>query len=273
MNLRSKFFVPSLLVRSRGAFASGAFLAMVLLAPFPGCTSTKNKEKEAEHQASSAGRIEMASQLVGSGEFKKAITVLYPLSKEMPQNEQVRMLLGSAYLGGGHIDAASREYRTVTLINERNYDATLNYGYTLILKKKFGEARKAFDSIFEAAMYPYMEKVHINYGLSYLEEKRCDLASKHFSQALQLDPTQVSAHFNLGKCHLISGKYKAATESLKKSVDFCPGCIEPNIELARAFYLGGQKKIAVKRLERLLAEKLDPTSEARTRKLLNDFRR
>lgn len=235
------------------------------------CKSSQGLHTESGTPGS--GRLELARQFVGTGDYKKAVTFLLPMVKENPRSVDALMLLGLSYLGIGNVDAASDTYRRVVVLEDDNYDAVLNLGYTLVLKGKQRDARIQFQQILDAKEYPYMERVQTNIGLSYLQENRCDRGMPHFQEAVKLDPTFVQAYFNMGRCQLLQGQPKAAKENLLKAVDFCPECLEPALELAKAQARTGEKKAAIARIEELLRGKLDTANEARTRKILKEIQR
>lgn len=244
------------------------FCCLVLLTfGLLGCASRK------EADTSTAGRLEVGRQFIDAGAFDRASAYLRQLSKEMPRNEDVHILLGLAYLGLANPAAAAQSFETALTINDDNEDAALNLSYSLILLRKYANARSVLEGVLDRGAYAYMERVQVNIGLAYMEEGNCTKAQVHFDKALVLDPTFVTAHFNSGKCWLKSGNHRAALASLKRAVDFCPGCIDPILELARARYAAGEQKEAVASLEKILRGKIDSKSAERTKKLLNELRR
>jgi Tfp pilus assembly protein PilF len=234
----------------------------------PACQSTPPEET-----GTLGAELEISRQFVQLGEYKRAVANLQALRRKHPENSSVNSMLGSAYMGLGDYNAAANSFGIALNSDEKNQDIRLNYAYSLIVLKRYEEARKNLDEISDHGYYPYMERVHLNYGLSYLEEKKCDLAEKRFSEALQLDPTFSTAYYNRGKCHLLQKQYSKAITSFRKAADFCPSCIPPQLELSRAYYLSGKKALAIEKLELLLRMKLDRTSRNQTTKLLNEFKR
>lgn len=240
-------------------------LALVIFCvPFGGCVSSETNQ--------SSGKIEVARQLVDSKDYVKAIKMLRELRLDHPGEVTVEMLMGNACLGLGDHAAALDAFRRAVDADKNNDDARLNYGYVLILHQRFAEARKMFDEILEENTYPYVERVHVNYGLSLMEEGSCDKAVDHFKQALRSNPTMVSAYFNLGKCQMRGQDYGQAIESLMKAVNFCPGCVDPVMELAKSYYLSGKKREGVAQLETFLSKDRDPDGRKRVRELLRKMK-
>lgn len=221
----------------------------------------------------SAGKIEVARQLVDSKDYVKAIQMLRGLQSSYPENETLEMLMGTACIGLGDYPAALLAFQKAVDINDKNQDGRLNLGYVRILLKQNAEARAEFDKILKDGSYASMERVHVNYGLSYMEEGNCVKAQDHFTEALRHNPTTVSAHFNLGKCHGRQRDYTAAIESFNKAVSFCPGCGDPALELAKTYYLAGQKKNAIASLQKLLKQTSDKATTSRAQTLLKRMQR
>jgi|GEM_PF-626441 len=248
-----------------------SFLSAVSLLPMAagvaGCQSSKEKDE------SVSGRLEFSKQFLASGDYRRAVQTLQAFVKENPRNAEAHNLLGLSYLGLGNAQAAANSFQTVVAIDKSNYDAGLNWSYALILVGKHENARKVLNDILDDGTYPYMERVHANMGLSYMEQNQCKLARIEFDKALLLDPTFVTAHFNSGKCSLKSKDFATAVASFRKAVDFCPGCLDPMLELARARYLVGEKKEARDSLQTLLRSRIDTASAERTRKLLQEMKR
>jgi superkiller protein 3 len=108
-----------------------------------------------------------------------------------------------------------------------------------------------------------MEKVHLNIGLSYLQEKNCQKALTYFNNALEIDPTYSAPYFNIGKCQTSAGRLREAQASFQRAVDFCPDCSEPLLELALVSARLGEKKKALAQLESLFRSKPGEALEQR----------
>jgi Tfp pilus assembly protein PilF len=240
------------------------FLAPLTCAIF-GLNSCASRKDSAADKA----QIEVVRQIVASGDYKKAIFFLQPLAKNEPKNEEIFSLLGLSYLGNGNTEPSIKAFERVVELNNKNYDAKLNLSYALITAKKYTESRKVLKEMLSDGEYIYPEKVHVNFGLSYLEQNNCQKATPYFEKSLILDPTMSIAHFNLGKCAMKGKNFKQAIVHFQQTVDFCPNCLEPVLELAKAQTFGGQKTLAIDSLERLLKTKLDKQSEAKTLRTLD----
>jgi Tfp pilus assembly protein PilF len=219
---------------------------------FTGCASTPKDTPQSRNQTAS---LELARQLVGQGEYQRAVQFLLPRSRQEDAAAEVHSLLGISFLGLNNPNVALKSFQTALKVDRNDDDARLNMGYTLILLGKLQESRVAFDDIIKRNKYLNMEKVHLNIGLSYLQEKKCQKAITYFNSALEIDPTYSAPYFNLGKCHTSAGRLREAQASFQRAVDFCPGCSEPLIELAHVSARMGEKSKALAQLESLFSLK------------------
>lgn len=224
------------------------------------CVSTKPDTPESRNQQAS---LELARQMVGQGEYQRAVQFLSPRSRSEDAPAEVHMLLGLAFIGLNNPDAAMRSFTNVLKIDASNDDARLNLGYTYVLLGKQAQARNLLSAILKGGKYQFPERVHLNIGLSYLQEKKCDKAIEEFRSALDVDPTYSAAYFNTGKCQVISGRLRDAQASFQRSVDFCPGCTDPQLELAAVTHKLGDRKKALSQLDLILKAKPDAETEKR----------
>jgi Tfp pilus assembly protein PilF len=224
------------------------------------CVSTKADTPESRNQLAS---LELARQMVGQGEYHRAVHFLSPRSRHPDAPAEVHMLLGLSFIGLSNPEAASKSFQTVINKQPENDDAQLNLAYTYILTGKNAAARNELSAIVKRGKYLFLERVHLNMGLAYLQEKRCDKATTEFKAALEIDPTYSAPYFNLGKCQLNSGRLAEAKASFQRAVDFCPGCLEPQLELAGVAHRLGDRRKALDHLDAILKAKPDPLIEKR----------
>jgi Tfp pilus assembly protein PilF len=217
-----------------------------------------------------AGELEIARQYNESGQYRRAVAALHELRRKQPQNATVEAYLGFAYMGLNNFKAASNSYERALQLEPKNDDVRMNFAYALIVQKRFMDARVQLKKIEEGGIYPYMEKVYVNDGLSYMEEKRCDLAHPRFDAAIKRDPVMTSAHFNKGRCYMTQQNYPKAVQSFLLAVDACQGCIDPYLELTKAYFKNGQPKIAREKLQAILMKGPDAATEARVKQILQE---
>jgi len=236
-----------------GFFAVLAFLSAA-------CTSTPKDTPQSRNQTAS---LELARQLVGQGEYQRAVHFLLPRSRQEDATSEVHSLLGISFLGLNNPNVALKSFQTALKVDGDDDDARLNVGYTLILLGRLKESRAALEEIVKRKKYLSMEKVHLNIGLSYLQEKNCSKAIPSFDTALEIDPTYSAPYFNLGKCHTSAGRLREAQASFQRAVDFCPGCSEPLLELALVSARLGEKNKALAQLPNLFRSKPSEAIEQR----------
>ena len=168
-------------------------------------------------------------------------------------------------MGINNPQAAARSFSAALQVNDDDDDARLNLGYTLIVLGQFKESRETLNRIIERKKYTLMEKVYLNLGLSFLQEKNCKKAVPHFQSALDIDPTYAAPYFNLGKCQASAGDLAGARSSFRRAVDFCPNCLDPQLELATVLARLGEKRNAKRAVESIL--KAEPNELLKRRAL------
>ncbi|MEY4064924.1 MAG: hypothetical protein RIR26_1132 [Pseudomonadota bacterium] len=243
---------------------------VTLIACVAGCTSLNNDTPEARGQTAS---LELARQMVGQGEYQRAIQFLLPRSRQSEATAEVHNLLGLSFLGIKNPSVALKSFQAALKADTSDDDIRVSIGYTQILLGRLEESRKTFNEIIERKQYPMMEKVYLNMGLSYLQEQKCDKAVPLFKAALDIDPTYSAPYFNIGKCEVLNGKFKEAQAAFQRSVDFCQGCIEPQLELAAVSLRLGDHKKAQGYLEKILQAKPTGVIEKRAMTLKKQIKR
>lgn len=239
------------------------FLAMIQIsALLGGCASTAPDTPQSRNRAAS---LELARQLVDQGEYQRAIQFLLPRSRAEDAFAEVHTLLGLSFLGINNPQAAARSFSTALQVDEGDDDARLNLGYTQIVLGQFEESRSTLNKIVARRKYPMMEKVYLNIGLSFLQEKNCNEAVSYFEKALDIDPTYAAPYFNIGKCQASAGRLGEAKGSFRRAVDFCPNCLDPQLELATVLARLGEKRNARLAVESIL--KAGPDGQLKKRAL------
>jgi Tfp pilus assembly protein PilF len=213
------------------------------------CATTAPDTPQSRNRAAS---LELARQLVDQGEYQRAIQFLLPRSRSEDAFAEVHTLLGLSFLGINNPQAAARSFSSALQVDDNDDDARLNLGYTLIVMGKYQESRAVLNEIVSRKKYALMEKVHLNLGLSFLQEKNCIKAVPYFQSALDIDPTYAAPYFNLGKCQASSGRLADAKGSFQRAVDFCPNCLDPQLELASVLARLGEKRNAKLAVESIL---------------------
>lgn len=226
------------------------------------CVSTTPDTPQSRNRAAS---LELARQLVDQGEYQRAIQFLLPRSRAEDALSEVHTLLGLSFLGINNPQAAARSFNAALQVDENDDDARLNLGYTLIVMGQYSASRETLEQIIDRKKYPLMEKVYLNLGLSYLQEKNCSKAVLYFQSALDIDPTYAAPYFNIGQCQMTEGRLKEAKASFRRAVDFCPNCLDPQLELASVLARLGEKRSAKVTVESIL--KAEPKGMLKKRAL------
>jgi len=243
---------------------------IILMACVNGCTTLSNDTPEARGQTAS---LELARQMVDQGEYQRAIQFLLPRARQSEATAEVHNLLGLSFLGINNPSVALKSFQAALKADPSDDDIRVSIGYTQILLGRLEESRKTFNEILERKRYAMMEKVYLNLGLSFLQEKKCDKAVELFKAALDIDPTYSAPYFNIGKCEILNGKWKEAQTAFQRSVDFCQGCMEPQLELAAVSLRLGEQKKAQGYLDQILKAKPTGVIEKKAMTLRKQIKR
>lgn len=238
------------------------FVIVHMSALLSACASTAPDTPQSRNRAAS---LELARQLVDQGEYQRAIQFLLPRSRSEGAFAEVHTLLGLSFLGINNPQAAARSFSSALQVDDSDDDARLNLGYTQIVMGEYEESRSTLNKIISRKRYPLMEKVYLNLGLSFLQEKNCKKAIPYFQSALDIDPTYAAPYYNIGKCQVSVGHLTEAKTSFRRAVDFCPNCLDPQLELASVLARLGEKRNAKVAVESIL--KAEPNKLLKRRAL------
>ena len=98
------------------------------------------------------------------------------------------------------------------------------------------------------------KEVRIRLGNSYYDMKRWDAAAAWYTEALELDPDNVSVRTDLGTAQLYQGQVESAIASYEKSLSLDPDHPQTLENLGIAHFIGtGDFESAIRIWQRLLA--------------------
>ncbi len=141
--------------------------------------------------------------------------------------------------GSAYVDLAWCYFNTVTFGWSQSPSQALEQAHDL--------AQKALS--LEASDYG----AHRLLGVVYIKWMQYDLAIKHLTRALELNPNDADSYDAMGAARLYSGQSQAATESLETALRFDPNP-RPDvfIHLGLAYYLAGRYDGAIATLQQSL---------------------
>lgn len=165
--------------------------------------------------------------------------------KEKFLNDYSFVRAGNEFFKAGEADNAIEEYNNALELNPNNVEAHLKLGFLFYNVK--GDPREGM-AHYEKAMKldPKDPRIHHDFGMALLYQKKYELAIKHLSMALQGMPqgidkqyNAVDMHYNLGMTLFYTGKIKESAVHLSKAVDLDPNNAQLHYKLAVALAAQG----------------------------------
>lgn len=162
-----------------------SFCALLFVGVGPSCAGMGGPS--ADERAERLNRTKsLAVAAVDNGEYRRAIDLLLPLSREASADYQLFTMLARAYEGLGVVDSAITAYESAIRTGYTSYDSHLGLAKLLMEQGKTGRALTEFQL---AARYGDREAiVHYNYGLALYELGRPREALGHWRRAQEIDP-------------------------------------------------------------------------------------
>ncbi len=138
-------------------------------------------DQEALHSA-----VNSLAKLYGEQKFNQLVAAAAPLLKEFPESSDLLNLLGSAYIGLRHFEAA-------------------------------------IDCFNKAISYrPDLEKLYVNLGTAYKFNGQLDEAVSNYQFAIEKNPAYAMAYYNLGTVHFLRGDTDSALDCFARTVSLAP---------------------------------------------------
>ena len=120
--------------------------------------------------------------------------------------------------------------------------------------------------------HPEDTEVRIRLGNSYYDMKRWDAAAAWYTEALELDPGNVSVRTDLGTAQLYQGQVESAIESYRKSLSLDPNHPQTLQNLGIAHYFSGELETAIRIWQRLLAAHPAHADKEKIEEFINNAR-
>lgn len=135
-----------------------------------------------------------------------------------PDNSEIYLSLGDAYMADGDLDNAIRAYCDSINVNSDDYRAYSKAGIALWEKDYLEEAIVAYHRAIE--LNPKYDIAHNNLGVIYLDGMGVpDEALPYFKKAVELNPNYTLAYFNAGRAAQIIGEDKQAASYYQMALD------------------------------------------------------
>lgn len=199
--------------------------------------------------------------LYEAGRYPEALKDLTNAYKINPRSPAITNALGLAYHARGRSDLAIKYLLESLSIDPSFTEARNNLVRIYIETKDFKSARQQLNLVKKDLTYSALDKVYINEGLFYYDQKQYSKALVPFEKAIDYGRENCAAHHLYGKSLFELKKYAEAATALDKAIVFCQktGSDEPHYLSALAHYRSGDKRKAAVRFDEIT--KLYPNGE------------
>jgi type IV pilus assembly protein PilF len=230
-------------------------LVSILAFIFVGCSST-------QHQVELSKRhLDLGNSFYAAGKYPQALKELLRAQKLNPHNPLIMNSIAITYQARGRGDLAIKNFRELLDISPNYTDARNNLVRVYIENKYFKEAEKELVKVKADLTYGSLDKVFLNEGLLYFDQKKYELAVEPFTKAIQYGRSSCSAQHFYGRTLFELKKYVEASMALDRAISFCQssGNDEPHYFSALSYYRSGDKRKAAVRFDEIV--KLYPNGQ------------
>ena len=220
-------------------------LAFLFFLSFLGCASlSEQQEKAALHQKVGVSFFE-------AGNYPRALAAFLTANELDPDNASIQNNLGLTYFMRERYDLSEKHFRRALEIEPSFTDARNNFGRLLIEVNRFSEAEVELKKVLSDLTYPALEKVYINMGLCYFNQKKYDQAREYFLKAVEEKQDSCVANNYYGRSLFELNDYKRALPALDRAVSYCQKSLydEPHYYSALTNYRMGEVKRSISRFE------------------------
>lgn len=135
-----------------------------------------------------------------------------------PENSEIYLSLGDAYMAEGDLDNAIRAYCDSISVNSEDYRAYAKAGIALWEKDFLEEAVVSYHRAIE--LNPEYDIAHNNLGVIYLDGLGVPQESlSYFKAAIEINPNYTLAYFNAGRAAQLMGEFKEAASYYQMALD------------------------------------------------------
>ena len=197
--------------------------------------------------------MQSGTSLYEAGRYPEALRELLRAYKINPRNPAITNALGLTYHARGRSDLGIK-YLNESLALDPNFtEARTNLVRIYIETKDYKSAQQQLSIVKKDLTYSALDKVYVNEGLLYFDQKQYEKALGPFEKAIEYGRENCPAHHLYGKSLFELKRYQAAATALDRAIIFCQkiGSDEPHYLSALAHYRSGDKRKAAVRFEEI----------------------
>jgi len=172
------------------------WVATAMLAVCAACGGgPQPKQEPIEHDK--VYSVRMAESLFNGGRVSEALAELQRALERYPDDASLFNLYGAYCVRAGRYDEAIEALKRALEIDHYLTDAHNWLGVAYNEKRNYSDAEREFRLALEDPAYPTPEKVYLNLGVMYGEQRRDEEAVEALRRAVGIDPKYFVAHFQL----------------------------------------------------------------------------
>jgi tetratricopeptide (TPR) repeat protein len=180
-----------------------------------------------------------------TGQFRDAFPYLRKATELTPQDEDVRLKLGTILLVAQRPDDARAQATAVLDRDAKNFEGLILLVDSARKPAEIDAALKRLED--ERITFQDRPKYHIALGRLYLKKRDMPKAEQAFKDAIARNPKAVEAHTALGEFYVVARDLDKAEQELKAAADLSPKASQARMHLAD-FYVRTGKREAAKQL-------------------------
>lgn len=220
-----------------------------------GCTTHgKNEELAQRH-------FDLGNSFYAAGKYPQALKELMKAKKLDPSNPLIINSLAVTYQARGRSDLAIKTFNELLQLHPNFTEGRNNLARVLIENKRFKEAQVEINKVKNDLTYGSLDKLYLNEGLLYFDQKLYDKALEPFAKSVQYGRSNCSSQHFYGRSLFELKRYSEAAQALDRAIAFCQtsGNDEPHYFSALAHYRSGDKRKAAVRFDEIV--KLYPNGQ------------
>lgn len=224
------------------------FLGILICSVFTACSHAEKKQLLAR------SHLDLGTSYYDRGRYPEALREIFKAEKLDPNNPVILNAKGLAYHARGRTDLGIKALLDALSIDPKFTEGRNNLVRIYIEAKDFQAAEKELAIVKKDLTYGALDRVYLNEGLLYYDQKIYEKALDPFAKAIEYSRENCAAHTLYGRTLFELKRYKESGLALDRAVTFCQktGNDEPHYFSALAHYRSGDKRKAAVRFDEII---------------------
>jgi Tfp pilus assembly protein PilF len=162
---------------------------------------------------------ELGEAFMAEGNYTAALNEFIKAEKIIPSDPYLHNDLGLAYMAKKRFDLAEGHFKKAITLNPEYIPAKNNLGSAYLKQEKWDFAIACFQEISDNLLYATPHFPLSNLGWAYLGKRDLNLAKKHFSMALEAQPSFINAIHGLATAYIEGSELQSAFNLLNERIN------------------------------------------------------